>query len=254
MASWVCPACSTDNGSLNFKCKSCGVKKYVAVVQPIRDKFVEQTKVITITDEVAEVTKEQKVTSVETNNNTTDYELDNKDEDDNPTDVALSEVTKEITTDEGLLAQASHPSAPSIDINLRPVDEKMAALNFYKFYASHIDTTVNEIILKYGTNTDKILDELEARILQFQKDQEHFKVYEQHTRTRRAMFIKERAAQDIEKRRKRDLTYKPFVPGGSDSVKVAKKSASGGKDKTERLILDLIKQGMSRKQAEDMLK
>jgi len=111
-----------------------------------------------------------------------------------------------------------------------------------------MDTTINEIILKHGNDTNAILNELEARILQFQKDQKVFRIYEQHTRLRRADLISSRRAQDIEKRRKTDLNYVPSVPNGEVAVKArktAKKASTAGKSAKDKLIADLVSKGLS---------
>lgn len=198
-----------------------------------------------VSDSNPPVTKPQE----ETNLNPTGVEENlieievNEEKELNSPDIVLSkeevvEKTKELTT--------------------KPVDQKKAELDFYKHYAIMMDASINQLVLKYGEDTEGLLDELEVRILQYQKDQAVFRVYEQHTRLRRSLVINEKLNKDKEKRRKKDLEYVQFVPGeglvkAKKVVKKVVKKTSKNIDTKEGMIEHLIAQGLSREQAIKLL-
>lgn len=175
------------------------------------------------------------------------------------TEVVLTEseqeeiVDTEVTSTNPISIPLPEIQAKKAEYQLKPVDQKKAQLDFYKHYAYQMDSSINEIIIKHGTNTEAILDELECRILQYQRDQKVFRTYEEHTRLRRAILIKERQAEKVVEKRKSDLNYVPSVGNMNEMKKARKAIVKSGLNQKEKLIRDLVAKGLSEEQAKRML-
>lgn len=163
-----------------------------------------------------------------------------------PATVSVNEVN-EVNENPSENLPQSVPSNAT-ELAQKPVDAKKSELEAYKYFANQLLPSLDEIINKHGNDTEAILDEFEARIVQFQKDQFVFRTWEFTVRSRRAILIKERNSTELEKKRKKDLTYVPFVPGVS-SVLAKKVVKASGKSKKDKLIDDLVAKGLSRDEA-----
>lgn len=164
--------------------------------------------------------------------------------------IEQTEIDDE-TIEENIVRISPQQSKEQLEkLTQKPVNAKQAELDFYKFYAATADGVINKVIETYGSDTEKILNELERMILQHQRDISMIKVYEQHTRLRRAVLIKERSAQKIEKQRSTDLNYVPMLDGEQKvTKKVRKQTVTKGLNQRDRLIADLVAKGLTKEQA-----